>query len=215
MEQTVEQYTNKESKQRIRTRTIEKQILLVSTLESNTTQYQRLTVDSVMINVDVEYLGSRPSLSGSALRCPYELWCYHFHWGTQNDNGSEHRIMQQGFPMEIHLLFYNICYKSTEEAMKAKDGLLVLVYMCMLVSDDNKTLNIITNKIKKINQPGQSVEINSFPLSDLFDNNFQKYLMYWGSKENDPSNPALWLISSKPVHISEKQVRKVLKLLKN
>lgn len=32
--------------------------------------------------------------------------------------------------MEIHLIFYNTCYSNTDEAINAKDGILILVYMC-------------------------------------------------------------------------------------
>lgn len=33
-------------------------------------------------------------------------------------------------PMEIHLVFYNISYSNTSEAFNAKDGKLILTYMC-------------------------------------------------------------------------------------
>uniref|UniRef100_A0A2S2PP26 Alpha-carbonic anhydrase domain-containing protein n=1 Tax=Schizaphis graminum TaxID=13262 RepID=A0A2S2PP26_SCHGA len=32
-------------------------------------------------NVDAEYSGPRPSLSGSILQYPYEFSSFHFHWG--------------------------------------------------------------------------------------------------------------------------------------
>lgn len=83
-----------------------------------------------LLNVEPKYSGQVPTLSGSVLRCPYEFWCFHFHWGSDNEHGSEHRLDGRQLPMEIHLVFYNVKYLNTNEALKAKDGILTLVYMC-------------------------------------------------------------------------------------
>ncbi|KAE9528833.1 hypothetical protein AGLY_012408 [Aphis glycines] len=52
-----------------------------------------VNIESYNINVDAEYSGPRPSLNGSILQYPYEFSSFHFHWGTKQDNGSEHRTM--------------------------------------------------------------------------------------------------------------------------
>eukprot|EP00102_Acyrthosiphon_pisum_P021674 XP_016658884.1 PREDICTED: carbonic anhydrase 7-like [Acyrthosiphon pisum] len=81
-------------------------------------------------SVDAEYSGTRPSLNGSILQCPYEFSSFHFHWGSKLKNGSEHRTMGKCSPMEIHVVFYNISYSNTSEAFNAEDGKLILTYMC-------------------------------------------------------------------------------------
>lgn len=35
--------------------------------------------------------------------------------------------------MEIHLMFYNVSYANTDEALAANDGVLILAYMCEVI----------------------------------------------------------------------------------
>lgn len=68
----------------------------------------------------------------------------------------------------------------------------------------------MTSNLKKINKPGDLIEIDSFALSNLFDNDLQDYLMYWSACEVIRENTVLWMISSKEISISEAQVRIIL-----
>ena len=71
----------------------------------------------------------------------------------------------------------------------------------------NVTLDNITSNLKKINKPGEVIEIDSFALSSLFDNDLQNYLMYWSLCEVIRENTVLWIISPKEISINEAQVR--------
>lgn len=53
----------------------------------------------------------------------------HFHWGENDDEGSEDLINNHSFPMEMHAVFYKENYKSMAEALKHDDGLTVLAYL--------------------------------------------------------------------------------------
>jgi len=75
---------------------------------------------------------------------------------------------------------------------------------------ENVTLENMTSNLKKINKPGDLIEIDSFALSNLFDNDLQDYLMYWSACEVIRENTVLWMISSKEISISEAQVRIIL-----
>ena len=64
---------------------------------------------------------------GSAI---YELLQFHFHWGENNNEGSEHAYDGQFFPMEIHLVHINTIYNGDVDAALANaDGLAVIVIM--------------------------------------------------------------------------------------
>jgi len=75
---------------------------------------------------------------------------------------------------------------------------------------ENVTLENMTSNLKKINKPGDLIEIDSFALSNLFDNDLKNYLMYWSACEVIRENTVLWMISSKEISISEAQVRNIL-----
>lgn len=75
---------------------------------------------------------------------------------------------------------------------------------------ENVVLENITSNLKKINKPGELIEIDSFALSNLFDNDLQNYLMYWSACEVIRENTVLWMISSKEISISKAQVSIIL-----
>ena len=52
----------------------------------------------------------------------FELKQSHFHWGSTNNQGSEHTINNVYFPMEIHLVHWNKDVAETyEDAIKQKN----------------------------------------------------------------------------------------------
>jgi len=72
---------------------------------------------------------------------------------------------------------------------------------------ENIMLDNLTSNLKNINKPGELIEIDSFALSSLFDNDLQNYYMYWSACEVIHENIVLWIISSKEISINEAQVR--------
>ncbi|CAB3998532.1 carbonic anhydrase 7, partial [Paramuricea clavata] len=56
----------------------------------------------------------------------YKLAQFHFHWGENNDVGSEHTVDGKPYSGELHLVHYNTdLYSSAAEALTQKDGLMV------------------------------------------------------------------------------------------
>jgi len=73
---------------------------------------------------------SKAMLSGGPLKdSVYMFEQLHFHWGENDYEGSEDLINNHSFPMEMHAVFYKKDYKSTNEALKHDDGLVVLAYL--------------------------------------------------------------------------------------
>lgn len=67
-------------------------------------------------------------ISGGPLNATYKFEQLHFHWGEKDEEGSEGRINNQPFAMELHAVFYNSEYKDFQEALEHSDGLSVLGY---------------------------------------------------------------------------------------
>lgn len=74
-----------------------------------------------------------PEISGGPINDTYVFQQLHFHWG-QNDNvGSEDLINNHSFSMELHAVFYKKSHESYAEAMKHPDGLTVLGYLYQVI----------------------------------------------------------------------------------
>ena len=52
----------------------------------------------------------------------------HFHWGENDLEGSEDKINNHSFAMELHAVFYKKLYGSMSLAVDHPDGLAVLAY---------------------------------------------------------------------------------------
>ncbi|KAF2885503.1 hypothetical protein ILUMI_20653 [Ignelater luminosus] len=68
----------------------------------------------------------KPVVTGGPLASDYEFVQLHFHWGANDDEGSENTINNNSFPLELHMVFYDKDYGSFEEAIEHPDGLTVL-----------------------------------------------------------------------------------------
>ena len=51
---------------------------------------------------------SRPSVSGSDLEDVYYLTTFHFHWGHNEFQGSEHTFNNRKFPLEVTIITISI-----------------------------------------------------------------------------------------------------------
>lgn len=65
------------------------------------------------------------AVSGGPLHGEYVFAQLHFHWGANDSFGSEDRINNHSFPMELHMVFYKLEYGDVPTAMRFKDGLAV------------------------------------------------------------------------------------------
>ena len=51
------------------------------------------------------------SVEGGGLRGTFRFAQLHFHWGATSASGSEHRLNEQAYPLEVHLVHYNDKYE--------------------------------------------------------------------------------------------------------
>lgn len=69
-----------------------------------------------------------PTISGGPLNGTYKFSQFHFHWGDNDTMGSEDKINNQSFPVELHMVFYHSKYGSFNEALHYNNGLTVLAF---------------------------------------------------------------------------------------
>ena len=54
-------------------------------------------------------------LSGGELKGSYRAVQFHFHWGPDDNNGSEHTVGGRRFPLEMHVVHNKIGTRKVEE----------------------------------------------------------------------------------------------------
>ena len=68
----------------------------------------------------------KPSFTGGGYSDRYVFQQLHFHWGSDDNSGSEHTVDGRAYAGEMHLVHYNSKYGDYKSAVKNSDGLAVL-----------------------------------------------------------------------------------------
>lgn len=133
---------------------------------------------SPVFNIDGSKGGAK--LSGGPLDCDeYALQQFHFHFGCENGQGSEHLIDNQAFPAQLHLVFYNKKYESFQNAVDKPDGLAVLGVLITATCPGNRILGNFAKKLTKIIEEGASTNVT------VADGIKLNYLMPYNNKQGD------------------------------
>ncbi|MPC15313.1 Carbonic anhydrase 2 [Portunus trituberculatus] len=147
-----------------------------------------------------------PALFGGDLDGQYNFLQYHFHWGKDSSEGSEHTIDGKKFPGEIHLVHWKASYGSVAEAINFDDGIAVLGIMLELSKTDNAYLNPIFDNLDKITKADAEVKIPPFALNRLLPLNVDDFFRYEGSLTTPTCNEiVIWTVFKDTVKISYKQ----------
>lgn len=82
----------------------------------------------------------------------YCLDSIHFHWGTTDNVGSEHKINNIQYPSEIHFVHYSCNYDTLTSAIEdayinANDEYVLAVVSVMVNIDENKESNVVFSSI--------------------------------------------------------------------
>ncbi|XP_043525022.1 carbonic anhydrase 2-like [Frieseomelitta varia] len=152
-----------------------------------------------------------PSISGGPINSTYVFQQLHFHWGPNDNQGSEDLINNHSFSMELHVVLWKKEYGSYDEAIKRDDGLTVLGYLYQATDEPNPMFESIVQQIPDIVGVGSNITIS--------DNNVlkklvapdiasaQNYFTYRGSLTTPPCLEIVqWIDFVKPQHISHEQL---------
>ncbi|GAB6019748.1 Carbonic AnHydrase [Chamberlinius hualienensis] len=136
-----------------------------------------------------------------------------FHWGANSSYGSEHTLDYQPLPMEMQLIHYNSKYNSMSEALKHKDGVLVIAVLFVLSYEDNDNLRDLIYPLHQVTWLDDTKCIKPFSYLKLLPPNFGYYYSYNGSLTTPPCTENVqWIVFHNPVPISEYQLNEFRKL---
>ncbi|PAV56178.1 hypothetical protein WR25_09499 [Diploscapter pachys] len=121
-----------------------------------------------------------PEIYGGGLDQVYQLVQYHFHWGSHDNTGSEHRIGGLQYPAELHLV-----HRGTEDPNK----LVVIGIFLRLDKEDAVT------------------QIDHVYLSEKLPRNRGSFWRYEGSLTTPPcSEIVTWTLFTEPVGVTHEQL---------
>ncbi|XP_053876811.1 carbonic anhydrase-related protein isoform X2 [Malaclemys terrapin pileata] len=123
----------------------------------------------------------------------FELHDVQFHWGRENQRGSEHTVNFKAFPMELHLIHWNsTLYSSIDEAVGKKHGIAIIA---LFVQGKSKTIPCFN------------------PNSLLPDPLLRDYWVYEGSLTIPPcSESVTWILFRYPLTVSQLQIEEFRRL---
>ncbi|XP_030398391.1 carbonic anhydrase 14 isoform X3 [Gopherus evgoodei] len=149
-----------------------------------------------------------PSMFLRGLPQTYAAVQLHFHWGNDQDEGSEHQVNGESCPAELHIVHYNSeSYANITEAKQQADGLAVLGIFIEVGDVANPAYDNIFNQLKNIQYAGQNVSIPPFDVHELLPRKLGHYFRYNGSLTTPPcSQNVLWTVFQQRVQISSSQL---------
>uniref|UniRef100_A0A8C6I2Z7 Alpha-carbonic anhydrase domain-containing protein n=1 Tax=Mus spicilegus TaxID=10103 RepID=A0A8C6I2Z7_MUSSI len=185
-------------------------------------------------------LKSKSVLSGGPLPQgqEFELYEVRFHWGRENQRGSEHTVNFKAFPMEIilgavpgkilplvicrllglilllHLIHWNsTLFGSIDEAVGKPHGIAIIA-LFVQIGKEHVGLKAVTEILQDIQYKGKSKTIPCFnPNTLLPDPLLRDYWVYEGSLTIPPcSEGVTWILFRYPLTISQMQIEEFRRL---
>ncbi|KAK3725569.1 hypothetical protein RRG08_042988 [Elysia crispata] len=164
----------------------------------------------------IESIG-RSVLSGGPLPDDgeYELSEIRFHWGKENDRGSEHLINHKAFPMEVQFVHWNTSkYSSIEEAVGSRNGI-AIVTMFGQIGREHCGLRIVADALEDVLYKGRQKTLSGpfNPSTFLPDPALWDYWTYEGSLTTPPcSENVTWIVLRYPLMMSLPQMENFRRL---
>jgi len=159
---------------------------------------------------------SNARICGGPLEGCYKLLQFHFHWGNQADQGSEHTVNGQATAAELHLVHMNEKYDTLEEALENHDGLAVVgVLMTNDATSDQSWFSAVSTAAKarevrtKANKVSGQFNLRQIEseLAMRANSDDLSYFTYEGSLTTPPcSEVVTWLVAKTTLPISPNQL---------
>ncbi|XP_039440339.1 carbonic anhydrase 1-like [Culex pipiens pallens] len=180
---------------------------------------KKVTVQNTGKTVMYEFEFLRPIIArGAALDGEFQFNHIHFHWGSTSNEGAEHEVNGQRFPLEMHLVFFNKIYGTIEKAMPSSNGLAVIGVIFQIDERSNVTYPWLTpmanvrlaGTIYKLPNPA------AFNVDALIGSTRTHYFSYKGSLTNPPCYETVtWMVMRKRLPVREDQLATFRALLQS
>ncbi|XP_008158591.2 carbonic anhydrase 2 [Eptesicus fuscus] len=172
---------------------------------------KRILNNGHAFNVEFDDSQDTAVLKGGPLADTYRLVQFHFHWGSSDGQGSEHRVDQKKYAAELHLVHWNTKYPDFGTAVKQPDGLAVLGVF-LKVGDAKPGLQKVINALASIKTKGKSAAFPGFDPSGLLPGSLD-YWTYPGSLTTPPLLECVtWIVLREPISVSSEQITAFRKL---
>ncbi|KAK5850776.1 hypothetical protein PBY51_001623 [Eleginops maclovinus] len=160
-------------------------------------------------------------VSGGGLGNVYSTLQLHFHWGSQDSEGSEHTVDSKRYPMEMHIVSKRKDLNLTE-ALQTPDGLAVLGFFIEATSAEEKSNSSssgqnmsssdvdawgqLTSYLSNIQNINSEVKVTKeLSIDDLLGNvNVDTYYRYNGSLTTPSCNEAVvWTVFKESIKVDK------------
>ncbi|XP_078333312.1 carbonic anhydrase-like [Crassostrea virginica] len=144
---------------------------------------------------------------GGGLNGTFKAAQFHFHWGNDSTKGSEHTLNGNQYPMELHIVTYNMKYANLSTALPNSDGLAVLGFFIQVGSSDNTNFAPIVGALSNIVAKDATHSITDFKLKDLMTASMNKFYRYAGSLTTPNCEESVtWTVFAEALTMSESQI---------
>ncbi|XP_077290150.1 carbonic anhydrase 7-like [Arctopsyche grandis] len=160
---------------------------------------------TVMIKVENH---EPPKISDGPLVGEYVFSQLHFHWGNNDSVGSEDRINNKSFPMELHIVFYKKEYGDPKGALEHSDGLAVMAFFYEVDRHRHPAYDLVTAALQNVTEPQSAMPLaRSLSLLALLPYDLEHYFTYSGSLTTPPcSEVVTWIDYEQPIRLAHDQI---------
>ncbi|KAF4523272.1 hypothetical protein B566_EDAN006895 [Ephemera danica] len=171
------------------------------------------TGQSLVLRVDGD-TKHHVNISGGPLAYRYQFEEIYVHYGTENHQGSEHRVHGYAFPAELQLYGFNAeLYRNMSEAQHRAQGVVGVALMVQIGETPNPELRLITSSFSKLTYRGSHTPIRHLSLRSLLPDT-DHYMTYEGSTTHPGCwETAVWVILNKPIYITKQELYALRKLM--
>jgi len=173
-----------------------KPLVLSNYYEENSTYTLVNTGNSVKIKIS----GKSGTVYGGPFIGTYQLDQIHFHWGHNDQSGSEHTVDYNSFPLEMHLVHRSPDHK-----------LAVLAFLFHVSDEDNLAMNPILSSLPDVTHAHSKTNItadSNFSVQSIIEKVVSgRYFSYSGSLTTPPCIEGVqWVVFLDFLKISSKQL---------
>jgi len=153
-----------------------------------------------------------PFIMGGALGLlnKFYLEQFHFHWGSDDTQGSEHQLDSVRYPMEVHFVHRSARYGSLGDAVGHAGGLAVVGVMFQQSANDNPMLAPVIEALENVVASSTMHTLTTdMQFDNLLPSDRDHYYAYDGGLTTPPCNEVVnWIVYTTPVTASEAQLNK-------